>query len=477
LDCSGDLSWVDVEPGATVTGEFEVLNVGDAGSLLDWEVTEWPEWGTWSFDPMSGTGLTPAGSPVTVSVEVVAPDEQNTEFEGEVKVVNVDDPDDFCVLEVSLATPVSQDQASAISLESNSHTVSRVISQTKHIKPTAQTNFGTILMENMDGTWVADPDGDPYFVPSGWDIDGICTSYQSGYPLLTHYWSQMDSTHHPMPYSAPYAAAVWWSDGTGGDPTSGAQDEWLITPELDCSNYYNLILEFYSCYTMPSYGAAATAHDYIKASTDGGSTWNIVADLAHDPEYEYAGAGQGYAGAGWNWNEVMVAVDLTAYDYSSSLILAFNYDSDGASPRGIWAVDDVMVSGEEGSPAEPDLECDGDLSWADVEPGSTVTGDFVLRNHGDDGSELNWEITEWPDWGTWTFTPASGTGLTPAMGWQTIDVELVAPDEQNTDYEGEVKVENSDDPDDFCIIQVALSTPLNQNLEPNHTYQLQWKVI
>ncbi|MFO7677165.1 MAG: hypothetical protein R6V50_02110, partial [Thermoplasmatota archaeon] len=38
LDCAGSLNWADVEPGSTVNGTFTVSNVGDAGSLLDWEI-------------------------------------------------------------------------------------------------------------------------------------------------------------------------------------------------------------------------------------------------------------------------------------------------------------------------------------------------------------------------------------------------------------------------------------------------------
>jgi len=107
LDCDGTLVWVDVTPGSTVTGSFTVRNIGP-GSLLDWEIESYPNWGTWTFTPSSGNDLTPEDDPVTVSVSVVAPDEQNQDFTGEVKIVNSDDPDDFCIIDVSLATPVSQ---------------------------------------------------------------------------------------------------------------------------------------------------------------------------------------------------------------------------------------------------------------------------------------------------------------------------------------------------------------------------------
>ena len=119
LDCDGGLSWTDVEPGSTVTGEFTVKNIGDPTSLLDWEIAEWPSWGTWTFTPSSGNDLTPEDGAITVTVSVVAPDEENKEFSGEVKIVNTEDSSDFEIISVSLATPVNQNSANAISTVMN----------------------------------------------------------------------------------------------------------------------------------------------------------------------------------------------------------------------------------------------------------------------------------------------------------------------------------------------------------------------
>ena len=106
------------------------------------------------------------------------------------------------------------------------------------------------------------------------------------------------------------------------------------------------------------------------------------------------------------------------------------------------------------------LCCQGELNWLNVGAGKTVTGEFEVSNCGDDGSELDWEVDSYPEWGTgWTFTPASGTGLTPAQGWQTVSVELVAPDEEEAEFNGTVKVINSNYPEEFCEIKVELKTP------------------
>jgi len=122
--------------------------------------------------------------------------------------------------------------------------------------------------------------------------------------------------------------------------------------------------------------------------------------------------------------------------------------------------DDISLEGEATS---ADLECEGDLNWPDIETGSTQTGSFTIENIGAAGSELNWEISDYPSWGTWTFTPSSGTGLTPEDGPLTIDVEVVAPSETETEFTGSVRIVNTDNTEDYCTIDAFLSTPLSYN--------------
>jgi hypothetical protein len=105
LQGNGVLSWVDVDPGSTVSGDFSIENVGLPGSEIDWEIITWPEWGEWTFTPASGDGLTPEDGPVTIQVSVVAPEDPDEEFNGYIKIVNVDDSSDSCLIHVSLVTP------------------------------------------------------------------------------------------------------------------------------------------------------------------------------------------------------------------------------------------------------------------------------------------------------------------------------------------------------------------------------------
>ena len=103
LTCEGELEWSDVKPGEIVEGSFDVSNEGAPDSLLNWEVTSYPEWGSWTFDPGSGSNLA-QGNTITVDVEVIAPNEQNKEFQGEIKVINTDNPGDSCIIDVRLTT-------------------------------------------------------------------------------------------------------------------------------------------------------------------------------------------------------------------------------------------------------------------------------------------------------------------------------------------------------------------------------------
>ena len=104
LVCSGNLNWVDVKPGSKVTGSFQVGNIGDHGSLLDWEIIECPDWGIWSFSPNNGTNLF-AYETVNITVELIAPNEEETVFTGEVILVNSEDSNDTCNIDVELTTP------------------------------------------------------------------------------------------------------------------------------------------------------------------------------------------------------------------------------------------------------------------------------------------------------------------------------------------------------------------------------------
>jgi hypothetical protein len=105
LDCIGNLGWTNVKAGEIVKGTFQVKNIGATGSLLNWTIESFPNWGTWSFDPESGKNLTPEDEAITVQVSIVTPPNQNTIYEGYVKIVNQDNPKDFDIIPIYVKTP------------------------------------------------------------------------------------------------------------------------------------------------------------------------------------------------------------------------------------------------------------------------------------------------------------------------------------------------------------------------------------
>lgn len=105
LDCNGVLSWANVKPGSTINGDFHLTNVGESGSKLDWEIVEWPEWGTWTFSALQGNDLKPEDGPVIISITISAPNQANQQFTGEVKIVNTENIDDYDTISVSLTNP------------------------------------------------------------------------------------------------------------------------------------------------------------------------------------------------------------------------------------------------------------------------------------------------------------------------------------------------------------------------------------
>jgi len=109
--------------------------------------------------------------------------------------------------------------------------------------------------------------------------------------------------------------------------------------------------------------------------------------------------------------------------------------------------------------SQPDLDCQGTLSWTKVKPGTTVTGSFIVKNIGEDTSQLDWKVESWPTWGTWTFIPSNGTDLTPEHDPQIIDVTVVVPDEKNKNFTGKIKIVNKENSSDFSTISVSLTTP------------------
>jgi len=115
------------------------------------------------------------------------------------------------------------------------------------------------------------------------------------------------------------------------------------------------------------------------------------------------------------------------------------------------------------TPLIPDLDVELlEINWDEISPGEEITGEFAVENIGDPNSLLDWEVTEWPEWGDWVFTPFSGNNLKPEDGEFIVGITVTAPEEENTELTGEIKIENKENPDDYDTISITLKTPRNR---------------
>ncbi len=124
---------------------------------------------------------------------------------------------------------------------------------------------------------------------------------------------------------------------------------------------------------------------------------------------------------------------------------------------------------------QPQLSCTGSLQWTEVEPEETVTDTFTLQNTGDPYSELDWTVESYPEWGTWSFQPQSGTDITPDMGSITVEVTVVAPAQGDTAFTGELVIQNTDNLNDQEIISISLTTPQPFLFDTSLIQRIHWQ--
>lgn len=105
LDVDGSLTWSEVKPSSSHTATISVRNSGRSNSLLNWSVTEIPDWGSWSISPIEGSNLTPLDGVQEISVTVTAPDLQKSTFTGNLTLTNLDNSENTVQIPISLTTP------------------------------------------------------------------------------------------------------------------------------------------------------------------------------------------------------------------------------------------------------------------------------------------------------------------------------------------------------------------------------------
>lgn len=104
LECQGEISWTYVRPRTIQQGTFTISNKGTSGSMLDWHITGYPDWGVWTFNPTSGENLTPEDGEQTVTVFIDVPEQRFSSFTGTITIENLHNEDDSCIIPISLTT-------------------------------------------------------------------------------------------------------------------------------------------------------------------------------------------------------------------------------------------------------------------------------------------------------------------------------------------------------------------------------------
>jgi hypothetical protein len=132
------------------------------------------------------------------------------------------------------------------------------------------------------------------------------------------YWTVNDYTNADFQPFGVYHAGLWWD--------YGHQDEWLITPEINCGA--ETVLTFESAVWE---GSTYLDHYFVKISTDGGNTWTPVWDASE------------LSGNGWNYYDYNYTVELSEFA-GESIKVAFNaVDGDGQGLWYIWFVDNISI--------------------------------------------------------------------------------------------------------------------------------------
>ncbi len=127
-----------------------------------------------------------------------------------------------------------------------------------------------------------------------------------------------------------------------------------------------------------------------------------------------------------------------------------------------WTLLYVVLDGSVNS-NQSDLDVQGSLSWSDVESLSSLSGQFSINNIGGSGSILNWSIApvnvSWSSSDQWQFSWVEPSGgLTPENSPVIVSVNTSAPSEKQKSFSGYLKVYNTDNPSDYDVVAIHVST-------------------
>lgn len=162
-----------------------------------------------------------------------------------------------------------------------------------------------------------------YSEPFTSDLSGVTTFSVSG--AQEWHWQSYDSGCAKM---------------SGYDGGQNANEDWLITPVIDLTNYTDTKLDFREAI---NYESDVSTYETIWASTNysgtgdpTGATWDQLNVTGRSP------------GNTWSFNDVD-QFDLSGYDGESTLYLGFKYLSTDTN-AGTWEIGEIVVSATGSSP-------------------------------------------------------------------------------------------------------------------------------
>ena len=95
----------EIEHSLAELAENIIKNEGENLSSLSWKIVSHPSWGNWDFSRIEGNYLK-EGHSMNVTVTIRVPKERNQNFTGEIKIINKDDPSQYCIIKVSMKTKI-----------------------------------------------------------------------------------------------------------------------------------------------------------------------------------------------------------------------------------------------------------------------------------------------------------------------------------------------------------------------------------
>ena len=106
LQCYANFTFPEkIKPGSIIKRNITIKNEGEELSSLNWKIVSHPSWGDWAFSRIEGNYLK-EGHSMNVTVTIRVPKERNQNFTGEIKIINKDDPSQYCIIKVSMKTKI-----------------------------------------------------------------------------------------------------------------------------------------------------------------------------------------------------------------------------------------------------------------------------------------------------------------------------------------------------------------------------------